>query len=194
MYDQLMNDINRHIIVVWQSVGVLFAAFAALSLAEKKIIPVDLGITLIICVCGWVIANVYDASYWYNRNLVIIANIERQFLLESDLRDIHHYFGRHREAGNTIEHLRIQLGLAVAVAFFVLAYHFIALVLPTFSMKASIGWISVMPYAATVLIIFVAFYFRARAKKNYINFVKISPGKEMNTQGLPKDSGHPTAD
>jgi hypothetical protein len=33
-------------------------------------------------------------SYWYNRNLVIIANIERQFL---GRKEIHYYFGKHRK-------------------------------------------------------------------------------------------------
>ena len=35
MYDQLFNDINTHIIVVWQSVGVVVCAFALLALVEK---------------------------------------------------------------------------------------------------------------------------------------------------------------
>lgn len=35
MYDQMFNDINRHIMVVWQSVGVLVGAFAVFALVEK---------------------------------------------------------------------------------------------------------------------------------------------------------------
>src|SRR5262245_16570834 len=95
MYGKLMNDINRHIVVVWQSVGVLFGAFAVFALVEKQVISLDIAASLIIFLCAWVIAHVYDAGYWYNRNLVIIANIERQFLRRSDLRDIHYYFGKH---------------------------------------------------------------------------------------------------
>jgi hypothetical protein len=99
MYGQLMNDINRHIVVVWQSVGVLFGAFAVFALVEKKIVSLDIATSLILLLCAWVVAHVYDAGYWYNRNLVIIANIERQFLRPSDLREIHYYFGRHRKTG-----------------------------------------------------------------------------------------------
>lgn len=77
MYGQLMNDINRHIVVVWQSVGVLFGAFAVFALVEKQIVSLDIATSLIVILCTWVIAHVYDAGYWYNRNLVIIANIER---------------------------------------------------------------------------------------------------------------------
>ena len=107
MYAQLMNDINRHIVVVWQSVGVLFGAFAVFALVEKKVISLDIAASLIVILCAWVIAHVYDAGYWYNRNLVIIANIERQFLRRSDLHDIHYYFGEqkdwcaHYSLGNT---------------------------------------------------------------------------------------------
>jgi hypothetical protein len=94
MYDQLFNDINRHILVVWQSVGVLLSAFAVFALAEKGILPVDYGVTLMMLLVGWLFAHLADASYWYNRNNAMIANIEKQFLLPSDLRDIHYYFAK----------------------------------------------------------------------------------------------------
>jgi hypothetical protein len=68
MYNQLMNDINRHIVVVWQSVGVLFGAFAVFALVEKQTISLDVATSLIVLLCAWVVAHVHDASYWYNRN------------------------------------------------------------------------------------------------------------------------------
>jgi hypothetical protein len=58
MYNQMMNDINRHIVVVWQSVSVLVGAFAAWSLIEKKIISLDIAATLIVIITIWVIAHV----------------------------------------------------------------------------------------------------------------------------------------
>src|SRR6266511_2529460 len=90
MYDQMFSDINRHIQIVWQSVGVLASTFGILvgilALFEKQV-PIglanallDVATALIMLIVGWLLAHVYDASYWYNRNLVIIANIERQFL------------------------------------------------------------------------------------------------------------------
>ena len=90
MYNQMMNDINRHIVVVWQSVGVLVGAFAAWSLVEKNVISLDVAATLIIIIAIWVVAHVYDAAYWYNRNLCIVANIERQFLTKKDLKEVHY--------------------------------------------------------------------------------------------------------
>ncbi|HVV27972.1 MAG TPA: hypothetical protein VHC40_08400 [Rhizomicrobium sp.] len=191
MYNQLMNDINRHIVVVWQSVGVLFAALAGLSLVEKKIIPIDVGITLIIIVCAWVIAHVYDASYWYNRNLVIIANIERQFLRQSDLHDIHYYFGAHRRVGAMITHLRIQLWLAVGTGGLVLLYHFMATVLPTLSLDAPIRWLGILPYLATMAVAIVWYQSAANAKSRYETFLKNSPGKPMDGTSIQHGPGHP---
>ncbi len=99
MYDQMFNDINTHILVVWQSVGVLVGAFAIFALTEKQIITLDIAAALIVLLAAWLIGHIYDASYWYNRNLVIIANIERQFLAAADLKEVHYYFGKHRKRG-----------------------------------------------------------------------------------------------
>ena len=41
MYSELMNDINRHIIVVWQSIATLIAAVAAFSLVGDGILSLD---------------------------------------------------------------------------------------------------------------------------------------------------------
>ena len=40
VYDQMFADINQHINVVWQSIGVVIGSLALLSLAEKNIIPI----------------------------------------------------------------------------------------------------------------------------------------------------------
>ena len=87
MYKQMFNDINRHIMVVWQSVGVLISAFAIFALVEKNVISSDIATSIIILLCAWLYAHLVDSGYWYNRNLAIIANIERQFLKKEDLRD-----------------------------------------------------------------------------------------------------------
>src|SRR3546814_12158683 len=87
--------------------------------------PLDVAASLIILLCAWLYAHMLDAAYWYNRNLVIIANIERQFLLNSDLQDIQYYFGAHRSKKNRmISHLKIQSALGVAVGGLVIFFHF----------------------------------------------------------------------
>ena len=191
MYAQLMNDINRHIVVVWQSVGVLFGAFAVFALVEKNIISLDIASSLIVMLCAWVIAHVYDAGYWYNRNLVIIANIERQFLRQSDLREIHYYFGRHRKTGALITHLEIQMYLAVGVALLVLATHFFTVVLLVWQ-KAKVGTgLTYLPWAAAVGGVLFWGWARHKASERYNTFLQNSPGKEIDDSSINHGPGHP---
>lgn len=86
MYRQMFADINRHMTVVWQAVSVVVGAFAILALVEKDIIPIDIAVALIVVLCAWMYAHMLDGGYWYNRNLAMISNIERQFLVKSDLK------------------------------------------------------------------------------------------------------------
>jgi hypothetical protein len=46
MYDQMFNDINRHILVVWQSIGVLVGAITILVLVQKQVVPLDIAVSL----------------------------------------------------------------------------------------------------------------------------------------------------
>ena len=107
-------------------------------------------------------SSVYDASHWYNRNLVIIANIERQFLKVSDLRDIHYYFGRHRKTGAIINHLEIQMYLAVGVAMLVLTTHFFEVVLPVWQKAKEGSGLTYLPWGAVVLVLLI--WWRAKKK------------------------------
>lgn len=195
MYDQMFNDINTHILVVWQSVAVVVGAFALLSLAEKAIISVDLAAALIVLLSAWLVAHLYDASYWYNRNLVIIANIERQFLSAPDLKGIHYYFGRHRSTTTMLTHLKIQFALAVAIAGIFTGFHFVTRILPGIGQPWSGFDIQrTFPY----LVLILAFLFLARLRRNriksYREFVANSPGIEVDTSGISYGVGHPTDD
>lgn len=191
MYDQMFNDINTHILVVWQSVGVLIGAFAIFALAEKQIISFDVATALMVLVASWLLAHLLDASYWYNRNLVIIANIERQFLRDSDLREIHYYFGEHRPKNRMITHLRIQYALGISIAAIMLALHFVTRVLPQFSQSASpLEPQRFLPYIVVVAaIVFLATLARTK-RKSYEEFVKNSPGAAVDTAGIEYGAGH----
>jgi hypothetical protein len=191
MYGQLMNDINRHIVVVWQSVGVLFGAFAIFALVEKGVISLDIATSLIVFLSGWVIAHVYDASYWYNRNLVIIANIERQFLRKSDLREIHYYFGRHRKKGAMITHLEIQMWLAAGVAVLVLVVHFFTDVLPVWKCVKTGTGLTYLPWFAALVGIAGWVYSSRKASNRYETFLHNSPGKEIDDSQIQHGPGHP---
>jgi len=191
MYDQMFNDINTHIIVVWQSVGVLVGAFAVLALVEKHIISVDIGTSLILLLCGWLFANLLDSSYWYNRNLAIIANIERQFLLTSDLREIHYYFGAHRPSNKMITHLRIQRALGVGIGLLVLLFHFSTRVFgglgaPWSNFEFQRSW----PYLAVIAVLIYVVRLNRQRNRSYAEFIQRSPGKLIDTSGVVYGEGH----
>lgn len=129
MYSKMWENIDRHIHVVWQSVGVLAGSITALVLAEKELFPLDYAVALVILVGIWQIAHVLDASWWFNRNLHIIRNIERQFMNSSDAEQIHYYFAGDPKA-SMLDHQKIQFGFGIAVTGMVLIYHFTKRVFP----------------------------------------------------------------
>jgi hypothetical protein len=190
MYNQLMNDINRHIIVIWQSIGTLIAAIAAFTLVRDNVIPLDIACSIVLITCVWLIAHVYDASYWYNRNLVMIANIERQFLRRTDLREIHYYFGKHRPEGAMISHLRIQRGLALAIATLVLIFHFLKVILPIWQSSVKFDVLNTAPWIIAIggIVIWIQSIISNRTK--YSEFLRNSPGADIDTSGIEYHSGH----
>jgi hypothetical protein len=191
MYDQLFNDINRHIMVVWQSVGVLVGAFAIFALVEKNVIPLDIASSIILLLCGWLMAHLFDAAYWYNRNLVIIANIERQFLNQKDLKEIHYYFGAHRPSNKMIEHLRLQLALGLGLGFIVLIYHFSERVVPGFSAPMSnFEFLRCTPYILVLSSVIYLHRLKKKFKEKYQEFIDNSPGKTVDVAGVNFGVGH----
>lgn len=189
MYEQLMADINRHITVVWQSIATLAGSVAIFSLVKDQVLALDIATSLIIIVCFWQLAHVYDASAWYNRNLVIIANIERQFLKESDLRDIQNYFGVHRKAGKMISHLRYQYYFGWSVLILFLMYH-IYQVAPKIHQLCDIMLINVLPWAITIAGTTLLVCIARRDRKDYETFVQNSPGKTVDVSGIDYSRGH----
>lgn len=192
MYDQMMNDINTHILVVWQSVGVAVGAFAIFGLTEKNIVPIDVAAALQVILSCWLLANLYDAAYWYNRNLVIIANIERQFLGESDLKEIHYYFGKHRAKTSMLTHLRIQWWLGVVLATLFLVYHLLARVTPGLRQPFNhFELVRTLPYLSALLSFILLRELRDNRRRSYEEFIMNSPGKEIRIEGIQYGVGHP---
>jgi hypothetical protein len=192
MYDQMFNDINRHILVVWQSVGVLIGAFALFGLAERAVLPLDVAAALIVLIGLWLLVHLEDAGYWYNRNLAIIANIERQFLKKEDLRNIHYYFGKHRKENIMLTHLRIQYLFGIGIISLVLFYHFLKRVAPGFGAPwSNFEPIRCLPYLISVGGLCVVLYFHYKMKKKYSEFIENSPGIDVDTKGIRYGEGHP---
>lgn len=191
MYDQMFNDINRHIMVVWQSIGVVVGAFAIFALVEKHVVPLDIAVSIMLLLCAWLLAHLFDAAYWYNRNLVIIANIERQFLNQDDLKNIHYYFGKHRPENKMIDHLRIQQALGLGLSSLVIIYHFLDRVVPGFSAPlCNFDLIRTMPYFLWVAAFFYLKRLWNHTEKKYQEFLKNSPGIVVNTDGVSYGVGH----
>ena len=190
MYNQLMNDINRHIIVVWQSIATLVAAIAAFSLVKDRIISLDVAVTVVLIACVWLIAHVYDASHWYNRNLVMIANIERQFLRTTDLKEVHYYFGKHRPEGAMISHLRIQRALGLAVAILVLFFHAYTIIAPVLWGAKAFDIFNVVPWAVALGGCWVWYKSAKDCRVKYAEFLRNSPGVEVDTSDIEYRSGH----
>ncbi len=180
VYDQMFNDINRHILVVWQSLGVVIGAFAIFALVEKNVMPLDYAAALIMLLSWWAFAHVIDSSFWYNRNLVIIANIEREFLDQNDTQLIHFYFSAHRKDNKMIGHLKLQSYLAGGIGLIVLVYHFSDRIYPGFdSPLSSLDLQRALPYVVTIISIYVLRRHSEDRRKKYDEFLERSPGKEV---------------
>lgn len=173
MYNQLMGDINRHIIVVWQSSGLLIGTFAVYTLVEKKFIGLEIATTLVVAACIWLMAHVFDSGYWYNRNLAIIANIERQFLNQTDLREIHYYFGAHRKDNKLLTHLRLQLFFGFGIAALALLYFFFNDTLPFIQICEWPNSVSsTFPYLAALAGTYLGCYLPKMYRAKYEEFLK----------------------
>jgi low affinity Fe/Cu permease len=149
MYSEMWGNVNRHLTVIWQSVGVLGAGLALFSLTEKHVVGGDFATAAMVIICFWLIANAYVASEWFNRNQAIISNIERQFLRPEDVKEINPYFDKRRKAGNMVNHIRVQWALGVVLAFAVLARHFFVAIIPTFHFTLDpkdLDWNKTVPY------------------------------------------------
>jgi len=193
VYDQMFNDINRHILVVWQSIGTLIGTLALLSLVEKDIISLDVAAMLIVLIGTWLLAHLHDAAYWYNRNLVIIANIERQFLRKQDLRDIHYYFGKHRRDNIMLTHFKIQYYLGVSLISLLTAYHFFTRVLPGIgSPWQNFESERCLPYLAFSSGVVLLFRLWSKTKAKYEEFLRNSPGISVDTMDVEYGDGHPS--
>ena len=191
VYKQMMNDIDRHIIIVWQSIGVVVGSFAILGLVEKKVLSLDIAASLFVTICSWSLALLIDSSYWYNRNLCIIANIERLFLSQEDLRNVHYYFGAHRPRNGMITTLKAQVGLALVIGSLVLIYHFITRVIPGFNLSiCDFSPSRALPYSITIVAAALLMGLSKKRNADYAEFLKNSPGISVSTKGIEYGGGH----
>ena len=192
MYSDMWANINRHLTVIWQSVSVLGVGFALFSLTEKHVIGADAATAGMILICFWLIANAYVASEWFNRNINILSNIERQFLRRQDLKEISPFFAKHVPAGKMVGYIRVQWSLGVGLVVLVLVRHFVVEVVPFVRRPlcvsiSNLGWAKAVPY----LIFVGAFGWVMRLPRltpleQEKFFLRESPGKEIETPAPPQ--------
>ena len=176
MYGQMWGNIDRHIVVIWQSVAALLGAFAVFALIEKNVLPIDLACSLLVIICAWVGAHVVDANYWFARNLVIITNIERQFLFAEDRCQIHPYFAEHRRP-TVLDHLAVQAWLAAGVYLLVVGWHFCTRVVPGFrSPWHDLQFSRSLPYVVTLVAGLLLACFIRKQRRSYQALLRDSPG------------------
>lgn len=194
MYDQMFNDIDRHYKIVWQTMSILIGAFAVFSFVEKNIITIDIACSIIILLGFWVIALIYDSNYWYNRNLAIISNIERQFLNHDDQKKIHYYFGEHRKFNSMQTTLKIQKIFSIIIITFFVYFHFIKSILPGFKFAFACDNIKLektLPYIALVIGFLIVNWLSKKRKEDYLEFIENSPGEFIDSKGIRFGNGHP---
>jgi len=188
MYAQMWGNINRHILVVWQSIAALLGAFAVFSLTEKRVISTDIACALIILICVWVKAHVIDANAWFNRNLLIITNIERQFLTSADAQLIQFYFAQ-RHKPRDLDHLTIQAWFANSVFALILTWHFFTRVVPGFAAQwEAFDFFRALPYAITLLALRALRKFQKKQNSSFANLSQKSPGTTIATWDPASDA------
>jgi hypothetical protein len=132
-------------------------------------------------------------SYGDNRNLVIIANIERQFWVPMTRKKFTTIFGKHRKKSAMITHLKIQYALGLGIATLFIFCQFIGRVLPGIHAPAGNFELSrSLPYlAATAWAIFL-WFLRKNRIDSYQEFLENSPGIVVKTAGIRYGIGHLT--
>jgi hypothetical protein len=196
MYRQTSNHLNRHIVVLWQSVGVVAGALTVFVLGDKLGLKsdarLDFVVSIVVLLCAWLCAHVLDANNWFERNLHIITNIERQFLQATDSRDIHYYFTSHRlqrqdeirdrglRLPKMIAHFQIQLLLGIGIWVLVLSYHFYQRVYPGIHLSLrDLDPARAIPYFVAALCGAYCVWFASDRNKDYDKLLHRSPGKPV---------------
>ena len=177
MYDQMWNNTTRHITLIWQPIIVIFATIGAIIAAEVRGLNFDaisIFITLVVLVIGWFLAHVHDSSGWVNRNLVIISNIEKQFLVADDVKEIHPYFKPDHKRREMIEHFQIQYFLGLALGFAVVTYYIWKIIQNGVFENAIC-----LPIAGLVIASIFVWWIKQRIKKSFDDLTNKSPGKRI---------------
>lgn len=177
MYETYNKEIDRHFAFAWQAVSVFAASIVAILTATETItgVPAYIALSLYVVLVSWGIDTIIDSYFWYNRNLVVIANIERQFLDARDATEIHYYFLTHRPVNKPITFFLNLLVFLVTMPMLVILFYF--------WIPASLGkydfYRNVPSYIPLIVLAIAVLSVRASAHKrnvHYKDFLRESPG------------------
>jgi len=177
MYETYNDEIARHFGLAWQAVTVFAASIVAVVTASSRIgnAPAYAIISIYLALVTWALEIIIDASYWYNRNLVVIANIERQFMKESDARDIQWYFVKHRPRNSPITFMRsLVLFLCSLVVLTLLCYFFVPAI--NDNGCALHYWTTYIPVGVLLAAVLVLRAFSWEKNRQYQEFLANAPG------------------
>ncbi|HLJ84255.1 MAG TPA: hypothetical protein VKT51_08815 [Candidatus Eremiobacteraceae bacterium] len=184
VYDTYNAEIGRHFGLAWQAVSIFAASLLAVatSAIHSDVLPTWIVASLYIVLVTWAIQVVLDASFWYNRNLVVIANIERQFLSDDDDRNIQWYFKTHRPTNKPITFMRSLLLFLLVTALIVVTFYFVFPALAGQSCFYNMAR-NYVPALVLVLAIAVLRGFSQEKNREYTDFLTHAPGVD---RGAPK--------
>lgn len=174
MYNQLCHEMDRHIKITWQIAGVLLSSTAVFALAELKAIHLDIAATIIVIVCFLNVGIITESNFWYYRNLIIVTNIERVFLLKSDEKDIHHYFTRHKAKLGFLDMMKIQILFVFSVLALILGHHFHSYLYQKTYQDITIQ--NFLPYVFSLIGFIGSLFFILKRRCDYSKFKAGSPG------------------
>jgi len=178
LYNQLWNSINTRLNLIWESIGVLVSAFAIFALIQNNVISLDIATALIILISAWFLAHTIDMSYWFNRNLAMIINIEKLFLSVKDVKLLYPYFISPRP-NKMVTYLKIQTSLGIGIAVIVILLHCIQRIIPVINGINNFEVEIIIPYVVLLGCIIPLWLLKRKRDEDYDYFLKKSPGKDI---------------
>lgn len=173
-----MDDINRHIVVIWQVVGVLAASVAAIAISEQHGVPLEVAVALSFLVSGWALEHLHDSNYWYNRNLVMITNIERVFLNNEDLQLVHPYFSKYRNSNSFLSHMQAHRRFILIFCALIFSYYYIGLSVSAIDHSRNL-FLKICPFIGGLILFCWDRHLIWKYTKKYGDYLKISLGIEI---------------
>lgn len=199
LYDKLWMDTEITIKMLWQTILIFFGALATLVLTKYQLstsnlfFPLNMTYTAMILAIMWMLGHIINSSYWFNRNLAMITNIEKQFLNKKDEKLIHYYFLSPRPF-KMLPYFKLQFIFILIVGILLILYHFFNFFLPLYK---ELNFCSLLvksvifPYYIGIAGTIFLFLLHKAGENKYNEFNIKSPGESFgNEKQISTKYGH----